>query len=135
MDPKRRLVLEHGLKSMGSLGVIVLLLTESELVGANTNAKLIGVRIWPSEDYTRITLESDQVLPISHQLLSGPDRLVVDIEGLQLNPTLKDLVAKVKPNDPYVSQIRAGQFQPTVVRLVFDPVSYTHLTLPTSDLV
>jgi N-acetylmuramoyl-L-alanine amidase len=45
---------------------------------------------------------------------------VVDIEGLQLNPTLKDLVAKVKPNDPYVSQIRVGQFQPTVVRLVFD---------------
>ena len=120
IDPKRRLVLEHGLKSMGSLGVLVLLLTDSELVGANTSAKLIGVRIWPSEDYTRITLESDQSLPISHQLLSGPDRLVVDIEGLQLNPTLKDLVAKVKPNDPYVSQIRVGQFQPTVVRLVFD---------------
>ena len=120
MDPKRRFVLEHGLKSMGSLGVLVLLLTESELVGANTSARLIGVRIWPSEDYTRITLESDQVLPISHQLLSGPDRLVVDIDGLELNPTLKDLVAKVKPNDPYVAQIRVGQFQPTVVRLVFD---------------
>ena len=120
MDPKRRLVLEQGLKTMGSLGVLVVLLTESELVGANTAAKLIGVRIWPSEDYTRITLESDQALPISHQLLSGPDRLVVDIEGLQLNPTLKDLVAKVKPNDPYVAQIRVGQFQPTVVRLVFD---------------
>ncbi len=120
MDPKRRLVLEQGLKTMGSLGALVVLLTESELVGANTAAKLIGVRIWPSEDYTRITLESDQALPISHQLLSGPDRLVVDIEGLQLNPTLKDLVAKVKPNDPYVAQIRVGQFQPTVVRLVFD---------------
>ncbi len=121
MDSKRRLVLEHGLKSMGSLGVLVVLLTESELVvGANTSAKLIGVRIWPSDDYTRITVESDQALPISHQLLSGPDRLVVDIEGLQLNPTLRDLVAKVKPNDPYVAQIRLGQFQPTVVRLVFD---------------
>jgi N-acetylmuramoyl-L-alanine amidase len=45
---------------------------------------------------------------------------VVDIDGLELNPTLKDLVAKVKPNDPYVAQIRVGQFQPTVVRLVFD---------------
>ena len=29
-------------------------------------------------------------------------------------------MAKVKPNDPYVSQIRVGQFQPNVVRLVFD---------------
>jgi len=123
MNPKRRSVLQHGLQSMGSLtslGVLYLLLTESELVQANTGAKLLGVRIWPSEDYTRITLESDQALPISHQLLTGPDRLVVDIDGLELNPTLKDLVAKVKPNDPYVAQIRVGQFQPTVVRLVFD---------------
>ena len=56
MDPNRRLVLERGLKSIGSLGVLVVLLTESELVGANTSAKLIGVRIWPSDDYTRICL-------------------------------------------------------------------------------
>ena len=120
MNPKRRQIISQGLQSMGSLGVLYLLLTESELVQANSGAKLLGVRIWPSEDYTRITLESDKSLPISHQLLTGPDRLVVDIDGLELNPTLKDLVAKVKPNDPYVAQIRVGQFQPTVVRLVFD---------------
>lgn len=120
MNPKRRQAIQTGLKTMSSLGVLYVLLTECELVQANSGAKLIGVRIWPSEDYTRITLESDQALPISHQLLTGPDRLVVDIDGLVLNPTLKDLVAKVKPNDPYVAQIRVGQFQPTVVRLVFD---------------
>lgn len=120
MNPKRRQVISKGLQTMGSLGVLYLMLTESELAQANSGAKLLGVRIWPSEDYTRITLESDKVLPISHQLLTGPDRLVVDIDGLELNPTLKDLVAKVKPNDPYVAQIRVGQFQPTVVRLVFD---------------
>jgi N-acetylmuramoyl-L-alanine amidase len=120
MNPKRRNALQRGLQSIVSFGVLYLLLTESELVQANNGAKLLGVRIWPSEDYTRITLESDQALPISHQLLTGPDRLVVDIDGLELNPTLKDLVAKVKPNDPYVAQIRVGQFQPTVVRLVFD---------------
>ena len=120
MNPKRRHLIKQSLHTMCSLGALTLLLTESELVQANKGAKLIGVRIWPSEDYTRITLESDQALPISHQLLTGPDRLVVDIDGLELNPTLKDLVAKVKPNDPYVAQIRVGQFQPTVVRLVFD---------------
>jgi N-acetylmuramoyl-L-alanine amidase len=83
-------------------------------------AKILGVRIWPSEDYTRITLESDKPLPITQQILTNPDRLVVDVQNLELNPTLKDLVAKVKPNDPYVSQIRVGQFQPGIVRLVFD---------------
>ncbi len=120
MNPIRRRALQKGLQSMGALGVLYVLITESEIVHANTGSKLIGVRIWPSEDYTRITLESDKALPISHQLLTGPDRLVIDIDGLELNPMLRDLVARVKPNDPYVAQIRVGQFQPTVVRLVFD---------------
>ena len=83
-------------------------------------AMLLAVRMWPAEDYTRVTLESDEVLKVSHQLLTNPHRLVVDVEGLELTNTLKELVAKVKSNDPYVSQVRVGQFQPKVVRLVFD---------------
>ena len=83
-------------------------------------AKLVAVRIWPAEDYTRVTLESDQALKVSHQLLTNPHRLVVDVEGLELNNTIKELVAKVNSNDPYIAQVRVGQFQPKVVRLVFD---------------
>jgi N-acetylmuramoyl-L-alanine amidase len=83
-------------------------------------AKLMAVRIWPAEDYTRVTLESDQILKVSHQLLINPHRLVVDVEGLELNNTIKELVAKVNSNDPYIAQVRVGQFQPKVVRLVFD---------------
>ena len=95
----------------------ILFLGEAEIAWG---AKILGVRIWPAEDYTRITMESDKALPITQQLLSNPDRLVVDVQGMELNSTLKDLVAKVKPNDPYVSQIRVGQFQPGMVRIVFD---------------
>ena len=95
----------------------ILFLSEAEIAWG---AKILGVRIWPAEDYTRITLESDKALPITQQLLTNPDRLVVDVQGMELNSALKDLVAKVKPNDPYVSQIRVGQFQPGMVRLVFD---------------
>jgi N-acetylmuramoyl-L-alanine amidase len=105
------------LKTSAKLFSFVLLLGEMEIAWG---AKILGVRIWPSEDYTRITLESDKPLPITQQILTNPDRLVVDVQNLELNPTLKDLVAKVKPNDPYVSQIRVGQFQPGIVRLVFD---------------
>ena len=105
------------LKTSAKLLSFALLLSEIDIAWG---AKILGVRVWPSEDYTRITLESDTPLPITQQILTNPDRLVVDVQGLELNPTLKDLVAKVKPNDPYVSQIRVGQFQPGIVRLVFD---------------
>jgi N-acetylmuramoyl-L-alanine amidase len=83
-------------------------------------AQILAVRVWPAEDYTRVTLENDSDLKTSHFLVKDPDRLVVDIEGLELNPTLKQLVAKIQPNDPYIKQVRVGQNRPNVVRLVFD---------------
>jgi N-acetylmuramoyl-L-alanine amidase len=46
--------------------------------------------------------------------------LAVDIEGLELNPALRELVAKVKSDDPFISGIRVGQSAPGVVRLVMD---------------
>ncbi len=114
---KPNLARRNHLKTSAKFLGFVMLLGEVDIAWG---AKILGVRIWPSEDYTRVTLESDTPLPITQQILTNPDRLVVDVQGLELNPTLKDLVAKVKPNDPYVSQIRVGQFQPGIVRLVFD---------------
>jgi N-acetylmuramoyl-L-alanine amidase len=83
-------------------------------------AQILGVRVWPADDYTRVTLENDSNLKATHFLVVDPHRLVVDIEGLTLNPTLKELVAKIQPNDPYIKQVRVGQNRPNVVRLVFD---------------
>jgi N-acetylmuramoyl-L-alanine amidase len=83
-------------------------------------AQILAVRVWPAEDYTRVTLENDSVLKTTHFTVGDPHRLVVDIEGLQLNPTLKTLVAKIQSNDPYIKQVRVGQNLPNVVRLVFD---------------
>ncbi len=83
-------------------------------------AQILAVRVWPADDYTRVTLENDSNLKASHFIVKDPERLVVDIEGLELNPTLKQLVAKIQPNDPYIKQVRVGQNRPNVVRLVFD---------------
>ncbi len=83
-------------------------------------AQILAVRVWPSEDYTRVTLENDSELKATHFLVKNPDRLVVDIDGLELNSTLKDLVAKIQGDDPYIKQVRVGQNRPNVVRLVFD---------------
>jgi N-acetylmuramoyl-L-alanine amidase len=83
-------------------------------------AQILAVRVWPAEDYTRVTLENDSDLKASHFIVKDPERLVVDIEGIELNPTLKQLVAKIQSNDPYIKQVRVGQNRPNVVRLVFD---------------
>ena len=83
-------------------------------------AQILAVRVWPADDYTRVTLENDSDLKTEHFLVPDPPRLVVDIDGLDLNSTLKSLVAKVEPNDPYIKQVRVGQNRPKVVRLVFD---------------
>ena len=83
-------------------------------------AQILAVRVWPADDYTRVTLENDTDLKAEHFLVPDPPRLVVDIDGLALNDTLKGLVAKIESNDPYIKQVRVGQNRPNVVRLVFD---------------
>jgi N-acetylmuramoyl-L-alanine amidase len=83
-------------------------------------SSVLGVRVWPARDYTRVTIESDQPLQNDQQLLQSPDRLVVDLNGLDLDQALKDLVSKIAPNDPQIQSVRVGQYQPHVVRLVFD---------------
>ena len=96
-----------------------LLLSVFAPIGARA-AQILAVRVWPAEDYTRVTLENDSILKTSYFLVKDPERLVVDVEGIELNPTLKGLVAKIQSNDPYIKQVRVGQNRPNVVRLVFD---------------
>ncbi len=81
---------------------------------------IVAVRTWPAEDYTRITLEHDGNVKAKHFLLSNPNRLVVDVEGSQLNDALKELISKIQADDPYIQHVRVGQLNPATVRLVFD---------------
>jgi len=108
------------LKKIATIGALTpwfILLGPNELA---FGATLLGVRVWPADDYTRVTLESDELFQVSQQLLKDPNRLVVDIQGLDLSSKIKDIVAKVKSDDPYIAGVRVGQYQPRVVRLVFD---------------
>jgi N-acetylmuramoyl-L-alanine amidase len=83
-------------------------------------AAIVAVRVWPAEEYTRVTIESDAPLAEKHFLAENPSRLVIDVDGLELSPQLRELVGKVKPDDPYIAGVRVGQSQPRVVRLVLD---------------
>ena len=99
------------------MGCLVLLLGTAQLA---RGAAIVAVRVWPARDYTRVTIESDQPLSAKHLLTAAPLRLVVDIDGLELKDALRELVGKVRPDDPFIVGVRVGQYQPRVVRLVFD---------------
>ena len=119
---RRRALLRRG-------GQLVLLLGAPQLAfGGN----IVAVRVWPANDYTRLTIESGGALSATHFMTEAPNRLVIDIDGLELNAKLRELVGKVQPDDPYIAGVRVGQFQARVVRLVIDlkqPVAPQQFTL------
>lgn len=101
----------------GARGSLLLALGPSQLAWG---AEVLAVRVWPAKSYTRVTLESDVALKAKHFLMPNPHRLVIDIEGLELSPQLRDLVRKVRADDPFIAHVRVGQNKPGVVRLVVD---------------
>jgi N-acetylmuramoyl-L-alanine amidase len=107
--PSRRAVLQAG-------SLVLLLGTQQIARGAT----ILAVRVWPAPEYSRVTIESDGALVAKQFFVTTPPRLAVDIEGIDLSPELRELVAKVKPDDPNIAGIRVGQNAPGVVRLVVD---------------
>ena len=105
-------------RALARMGLLALAVSVSDLARA---VAILAVRVWPAADYTRVTIESDAPLS-ARQFLApeGPPRLVIDIDGLELDGALKELVGKVKPDDPFIAGVRVGQYQPRTVRLVFD---------------
>jgi len=89
-------------------------------VGFAAAGSVMGVRVWPARDYTRVTLEYSQPIKYTQLLVKDPDRLVVDLEGLEFNSVLQSLPGKISGTDPYIKLIRAGRNKPGVVRLVIE---------------
>lgn len=87
---------------------------------AADSIQISAARVWPAADYTRITLETRK--PVTHHLvmLKDPERLVLDLDEVELGATLKSLTDKINANDPYIRQVRVGNFKPGVVRIVVD---------------
>lgn len=81
---------------------------------------LRAVRVWPAQDYTRVTLESAASLKHNLLKLKNPERLVLDLEAVDLESVEREFADKVAPSDPYISSLRVGRFKPGVVRVVLD---------------
>jgi N-acetylmuramoyl-L-alanine amidase len=100
--------------------VVALLLLPALPHAAFAANALTAARVWPAQEYTRITLES--AMPIRHTLLSvkNPERLVLDLEDVALEPTINELASKVGAGDPYIKSVRIARNKPNVVRVVLD---------------
>lgn len=94
--------------------------SQAATTNSGTTSQILAVRTWPADEYTRVTLELNSPIKHEHFTLNGPDRLVVDLDGLQMNAALNSLISKIKPNDPYISQVRVAQNRSNVVRIVID---------------
>ncbi|MBS1209769.1 MAG: N-acetylmuramoyl-L-alanine amidase [Proteobacteria bacterium] len=101
-------------------GAALLTLLVTPVGYAQSAARILAVRVWPSRDYTRITLEGVESLKYSSQIVKNPERLVVDLEGVEFNSVLQSLPDKISEADPYIKLIRAGRNRPGVVRLVVE---------------
>ncbi|MGK7287053.1 N-acetylmuramoyl-L-alanine amidase AmiC [Buttiauxella agrestis] len=89
-------------------------------VGFAASSLVVAVRVWPASSYTRVTLESNKQLKYKQFALSNPNRVVVDIEGVNLNSVLKGIGGQIRGDDPFIKSARVGQFNPQTVRMVFE---------------
>jgi len=88
---------------------------------ANAQAIAINaIRVWPAQDYTRITIESKQAIRYNQFTIKNPERLVIDLERVDINDILNSLGNKVGNDDPYIKSVRIGRYKTGVVRLVLD---------------
>src|SRR5574343_811736 len=111
----------HGRRQLLRYAGASLILSVSPLAGAAARLPaVLAVRIWPAADYTRLSLVHYAPLKFTHFTVDNPDRLVVDIEGVEFNSVLDSLARKVATDDPYIKLLRAGRFKPGVVRLVME---------------
>ena len=83
-------------------------------------SQVVAVRVWPASSYTRVTVESNRQLKYKQFALSNPERVVVDIEDVNLNSVLKGMAAQIRADDPFIKSARVGQFDPQTVRMVFE---------------
>lgn len=115
--PERRsLLLLLGLGAMWA-GFLLVLFAVNTAYAAPT---VTAARVWPAAEYTRITLETSSPVKFSHSIVKDPERLVLDLEGIEPNAALTTLSSKVGEADPYIRLVRVGRFKPGVVRVVLD---------------
>ncbi len=82
--------------------------------------KKLQTRLWPSEEYTRLVIENDHPMTFRTMTLHDPERLLIDLEKMELGEAFQELPKQLDANDPYIKNIRLGYHQANLLRIVFD---------------
>lgn len=104
------------LKQLVKIGTIICISWITQTAAVSISA----IRVWPAQDYTRITIESNQAIGYNQFTIKNPERLVIDLEHIDINDVLNSLNNKIGNDDPYIKSARVGRFKPGVVRVVLD---------------
>jgi N-acetylmuramoyl-L-alanine amidase len=105
-------------RALSTLALVCPALVHPALVVADERIR--SLRVWPSQDYTRITIETPSEVRYELTALKHPERLVLDLERVDFLSIVDQSANKVLGDDPYVAALRAGRFKPGAVRLVVD---------------
>ena len=84
--------------------------------------KIDGIRHWSNPTYTRIAIDLPATLEFKEERLYGPNRLYIDLYDAEIDEGLRDRAILV--NDGLIKRIRASQYKPDVVRVVFDVAEF-----------
>ena len=99
---------------------LILLVSPVGRAAIDRHLGILAVRVWPAADYTRVAIEHSAPLKYTHFMIKNPERLVVDLEGIEFNSVLEGMANKVAADDPNIKLLRAGRFKPGIVRLVME---------------
>ena len=84
-------------------------------------AQIKNVRVHADKEKVRIVVDTDGEVDYKSMTLASPGRVVVDISGARLSPS----VAKSqKIESQFATKVRLGQFNPTTVRIVVETEMY-----------
>jgi len=101
--------------------IILIFLLWLPQVQAKSVTRVSSARIWPAQDYTRLTLESKRAIKYKLFTLKKPERLVIDLTNVsRLHGALTKLTQTIGNDNPYIQSIRVARFKSHVVRLVLD---------------
>lgn len=105
-----------GMKFFQMLALVIMALG---VVAKGWATEVKATRVWPSPEYSRITLELADTPAYKHFQLKNPERLVLDLEAVSPE-ALADLSGKISAQDRYVSAVRVARNRHNVTRVVLE---------------